>query len=118
MQSRERSNEEVRISEEALGYLNFSSGVADPRFLASLNGIFEQAVEAGGRQPVWQTAWELLEGELRRLKMASPAFKDADQAQAVLSLVRERILPGYLEFHRDLLFHQDQQTLFKDEAGG
>jgi hypothetical protein len=112
MQSRGRSSEKERVFEEVLGYLNFSSGAADPRFLASLNVIFEQAMQAGGEPPVWERAWGLLEGELRRLSAASQAFRDTDQATAVLSIIRQRILPEYLEFHRDLLFHQDPQVLF------
>ena len=80
MQGQDRSNEELRIFEVALGYLNFSSGAADPRFLASLNGIFEQAEKVGGSEPLWQTAWKLLERELDRLNAGSAAFQDIDQA--------------------------------------
>ena len=43
----------------------------------------------------------------------SKAFKQIDQAEAVLNLVFVEFLPAYLEHHRDLLFHQSDETLFR-----
>ena len=36
-----------------------------------------------------------------------------EQAEAVLRLVFDGVLPAYREFHRDLLFHQTDETLFQ-----
>src|SRR5690606_7738264 len=44
---------------------------------------------------------------------SAPAFRDAEQASAVLDLVFRHTLPGYRQFHRDLLFHQTEQSLMR-----
>ncbi len=106
------SPEQKRVFEQVLGYLNFSSGSPDPGFLASLNGIFELASSRSPDVPVWRTAMALLGHQLERLAAESSAFRDAGQAMAVLQLVTDAVLPGYLEFHRDLLFHQTEDALF------
>ena len=49
---------------------------------------------------------------LNVLALESAAFADATQATAVIELPEPEVLPGYLTFHRDLLFHQDPQDLF------
>ena len=40
------------------------------------------------------------------------AFRDADQAATVLKLVFDEALPAYRRFHRDLLFHRTDESLF------
>ncbi|MBC8869924.1 MAG: hypothetical protein H8E44_10925 [Planctomycetes bacterium] len=111
MEIRDLSAEDGKLLEQVLGYLNFSSGAADPRFLAGLNRVFE-LTEGSDDQPAWHAAIELLGQELHRLNEQSNVFKDAGQAAAVLQLLREHVLPAYLEWHRDLLFHQDERSLF------
>lgn len=62
--------------------------------------------------PPWRRVVERLERRLAELAEQSGAFRDPEQARQVLRLVAGRVLPGYLEFHRDLLFHQTERTLF------
>ena len=106
-----RSPEDGNVVEQVLGYLNFSSGAEDPRFLANLNRVFEWTGSESNGGPVWRAVWQTLETELAGLASTSAAFRDADQAASVLRLVREHVVPGYFEFHRDLLFHQSEATL-------
>lgn len=108
---RDLNAEDRKILEQVLGYLNFSTGAADPRFLSGLNRVFELA-EGSADQPTWRAAFDLLARELQRLNEQSTVFKDAGQAAAVLELLGAHVLPGYLRHHRDLLFHRDDRSLF------
>lgn len=101
-----------------LGYLNFSSGSPDPKFLAGLNEIFalveqfppyQLAAAAGG----WQRVSELLRDGLARLRNEQSAFADAKQAERAIDLVFGHVLPAYRAFHSDLLFHQSDDALFR-----
>src|SRR5215510_1573209 len=112
MTSRELQAAGTTAVEQVLGYLNFSSGAADPQFLANLNSLFASASREAG-VPVWLAVSRLLTERLALLRSSSPAFRDADQAAAVLELVFDRTLPAYREFHRDLLFHQTDAALFR-----
>ena len=50
---------------------------------------------------------------LQDLHGRGEAFRQIDQAEAVLGLVFEKTLPGYRQFHADLLFHQSEEGLFQ-----
>ena len=102
------------ISQEILGYLNFSSGTPDPRFLENVNKLFGR-IEARSppAKPTWRALGDVLRAELNAVEGASDAFRRIDQAEAVLKLVFDLALPAYREFHRDLLFHQTDETLFQ-----
>ena len=56
------------------------------------------------------------EGRRRRCRdrrcQAPPVFRDATQANQVIQLAFEKILPEYRKHHRDLLFHQTDELLF------
>lgn len=97
--------------EQVLGYLNFSSGSHDPQFFTNLNLLYRQLKPADDR-PNWRQLVDLLKEQLGSLGDTSAAFKDADQASTVVQLIEEHVLPGYLEFHQDLLFHQRDADLF------
>ncbi|MEM7312317.1 MAG: hypothetical protein AAF497_04115, partial [Planctomycetota bacterium] len=43
---------------------------------------------------------------------SNPTFENTEQAHAALNLLRDQVIPGYLVFHRDMLFHQSENTLF------
>ncbi|MBM4094035.1 MAG: hypothetical protein FJ276_32200, partial [Planctomycetes bacterium] len=109
MGGREPWPNDRQLIEQVLGYLNFSSGAADPQFLANLNQLFERAQ---GNGPAWRSVLEALEHELPGLSRRSASFEDIEQAHAVLVLAREQVLPAYLRFHDDLLFHQTDEFLF------
>jgi hypothetical protein len=98
---------------EILGYLNFSSGATDPKFLRNLNTFWAALVELGHNDDVCQTAYELLAAKLEALAGTTPAFQDISQAKVVLRLIFEEVLPGYRRHHRDLLFHQSDAALWQ-----
>ena len=101
------------LLEEVVGYLNFSSGVSDPKFLRNLNELF-RTVET--QQPAEQslpTIAEWLRQTTDRLQAAGGAFADVTQAKNVIDLLQRKLLPAYHDFHRDLLFHQSQAELWR-----
>lgn len=111
MEQRGRCPEENQAVEKLLGYLNFSSGIPDPKFLANLDQLW-QSTTLTDDQPHWRQVGRVLEAALERLRGSTAAFADAVQASAVLQLVWHRTLPAYREFHEDLLFHVDDDQLF------
>lgn len=86
---------------EALGYLNYSAGKPDPKFQSSLNVLFAGSALS---EPLRELP-PLLKGMLGKFAAGEPAFADSRQAEAVIDLVFEHLIPRYREFHRDLLFH-------------
>lgn len=112
-----------KIVEEILGYLNYSSGAPDPRFLGSLNRLFgliecppssrARARGAAAATPAWKSLSEEIRRGLADLSHSSQVFRQVEQAEAVLHLVFDEVLPAYREFHRDLLFHQTEESLFR-----
>ncbi len=119
--------EATQTIENLLGYLNFSSGAADPQFLGGMNSLFgwlsdheqiEQSKSANTktgkatRPPIWRRVVQILRERLDELHRTSPTFHDVDQASRVLQFVSDRLVVDYLEFHRDLLFHQTESDLW------
>jgi hypothetical protein len=99
--------------QEMLGYLNFSSGTADATFYRNANIVYrtladDRPVVQGARQVFGQR----LRDRLRRLHGNAPAFREVEQAQALIELVFDRLLPAYQRFHQDLLAHQGADALF------
>jgi len=107
---------EVRNSvRDVLGYLNLSSGASDAAFLRAVNEVF-RATAASRRQadpPAWKLFRHVLQQGLCELGGTSEAFRQTEQAEAVLRLVFDGVLPEYRRFHRDLLFHQTEESLFQ-----
>ena len=105
----------LKLASDVLGYLNFSSGAPDPRFLGNLNGLF--GLVAGKKakaKPVWQSVAErAARRRSQDFRGRSDAFRQTDQAEAVLALVFDRLLGAYRQFHHDLLFHQTDEALFE-----
>lgn len=99
---------------QVLGYLNFSSGQAELKTLAALNRIYEQALPGGPFEgmPAWLQIQQWLQDELARLNESNQAFSNCDQAAALIELLWLNLLPAYLDFHRDLLFHQEPEGIF------
>lgn len=96
---------------ETLGYLNFSSGAHEPKFLRNLNALYP-AAPGDKTPPAYRVLAELLRAGIDRLRAESSPLGDLAQAAAVVDLLFDTVLPGYLRFHRDLLFHQRPETLF------
>ena len=86
-----------------LGYLNFSQGSPDPQFRSALNDYFRTY------QPMQPQVCASFKADslrhLRELSNSNSAFSNANQAHKVLDLTIDHLLPGYQQFHRDLLFH-------------
>jgi hypothetical protein len=100
--------------QEMLGYLNFSSGATDARFLRNINEL-ARLIDAGpgDRAEPWQILASLLRARLEALRGTSDAFRHVEQVEAVLGLVFDKVLPAYRQHHRDLLFHQTTASLFQ-----
>jgi hypothetical protein len=108
------SPSELALLEEAVGYLNFSSGASDPKFLRNINALFRTIEERCNEQvqPVdVLCAW--LEERMGQLTASAAAFGDVAQSRAVVHLLREHLLPAYRAFHRDLLWHQTDRELWR-----
>ena len=121
MGNRERQQEDRAVIQQILGYLNFSSGVSDPQFLANVDALYAvlRGSDAADRaEPIWLRVGRALRERLDSLRGNSSAFANADQADCVLRLAVEHVLPAYREYHADLLFHQDDETLFGSFAFG
>ncbi len=107
--------------DQALGYLNFSAGAEDVQFLGNLNRLVDLIRFAPGAvaevavadEPEYRRLLAYLQQRLDELDGKSPAFQDTHQARRVLELLEEHVLPEYLTFHRDLLFHQSDRTIFR-----
>jgi hypothetical protein len=105
---------EPGLLEDAVGYLNFSSGASDPKFLRNLNALF-RSIESrceNNCQPA-AVLCEWLEKRTSELSAAPGPFGDVSQARAVVRLLRDHLLPAYRAFHRDLLWHQQDRDLWR-----
>jgi hypothetical protein len=104
---------------QVLGYLNFSSGKPDSKFLSALNRLYDQALRGSAGQyspytglPPWLTLQQWLQDRLVTLQTEKAIFRESQQAKEVLHLVWLSLLPEYLDYHSDLLFHQQPEALF------
>lgn len=101
------------LARDVLGFLNFSTGATDPHFFANLNRLYTTLEATAAEDQAWQAVGGRLRAELKTARGTSDAFRQVDQAEAVLALVFEGVLPAYRRFHRDLLFHQTDAELFQ-----
>ncbi|HTM53575.1 MAG TPA: hypothetical protein VL175_06075 [Pirellulales bacterium] len=100
--------------EELLGYLNFSCGTADPRFLCNLNRLFAQIeADPANRGRPLEAAAQALQAELHKLAGRSAAFRDCEQASAVLRLATQEMPLRYRAFHRDQILHQSDAAIWR-----
>lgn len=97
--------------EELIGYLNFSSGVSDPKFLRNLNEVFRRLHQESDDYPAALKTLLLQTSE--RLQASGGAFADVSQAESVVTLLLDHLLEAYCHFHRDLLFHQRPTDLWQ-----
>jgi hypothetical protein len=96
-----------------LGYVNFSTGKPDARFQKQINDVYSQLAAQGSTQP-WRDLHAALRDGLETLRQTgSPAFREVDQAQAVLALVFDGMLAAYREHHAVLLAHQSETDLWQ-----
>lgn len=97
-----------------LGYMNFSTGNADATVLAAINRLYADAIMGNPFEglPAWLQVQQWLQDALAKLADSQPAFSDHSQGAAILELVWLHLLPAYLDFHSDLLFHQEPEGVF------
>ena len=96
------------------GYMNFSSGASDPAVLTAWNQIY---AEATGGDPLtgpapWLVLKDWLLETLDSLRETQSAFRDTTQGRRVIQLLWSELLPEYIDYHRDLLFHQEPEVIF------
>lgn len=96
------------------GYLNFASGVSDAATASAWNEVYNVATQGDPLSglPAWLAVQDWISKTLDRLQAEQPAFRDTTQATRVVKLLWSDLLPAYLDFHRDLLFHQEPEILF------
>ncbi|TWU04973.1 hypothetical protein [Stieleria varia] len=96
------------------GYLNFSSGSKDPAIAATWNQVYELASRGDPLTglPAWLVVKDWLVETLEELRQEKPAFSDISQSLRIVRLLWIELLPAYLDFHRDLLFHQEPEVVF------
>lgn len=99
--------------DEAVGYLNFSSGASDPKFLRNINELFRSIERQSPQAEPLRVLTTWLQGAIDRLAAEGKAFSDVKQARAVVNLLDPGLLDAYREFHRDLLFHQPSNDLWR-----
>jgi hypothetical protein len=105
----------AELLQEVVGYLNFSSGLSDDKFLANINQLFCR-IEGDANRGENCVASQLCQSISKRIdELASSecAFTDVTQARAVNKLLIEHLLPAYQQFHRDLLGHQKDSQLWR-----
>jgi len=96
------------------GYLNFSSGPADIGTLAAWNEAYDAAADGDPLRgpPAFLVLKDRLSETLDILHAEQGAFRDIVQGRRVLRLLWSELLPAYVDYHRDLLFHQEPEMLF------
>ncbi|QDV46244.1 hypothetical protein Enr13x_61530 [Stieleria neptunia] len=96
------------------GYLNFSSGSSDPTIAALWNEAYYHASQGNPLTgtPAWLVLNNWIEQTLAGLAESTSAFADITQARDVSRLLLSELLPAYMDYHRDLLFHQEPEVLF------
>ncbi|WP_425396142.1 hypothetical protein [Aeoliella sp.] len=99
---------------EVVGYLNFSSGTHDPKFLANLNDVYRFVYEhTDADTTAVDIVLQLISSTVEQLHQEGGAFAEIGQTQRVMQLVGEYFLPEYRQFHRDLLRHRNDNELWR-----
>ena len=93
--------EQIDLS-KLIGYLNFSNGRPDARFQQTWDQAQTFVASIDPIQP-WATLCNWLLEQCPALsKQAGSAFQDLRQVNAVLSLLPNKLVPGYRSFHQIL----------------
>lgn len=96
------------------GVLNFGSGNSDAATLKAWNEVYGAASQGDplSGPAAWLVVKDWLCETLEKLSKEQAAFRDCKQAMRVIRLLWSELLPCYLDFHRDLLFHQVPELVF------
>ena len=68
--------------------------------------------ESAQSVPTYQLLYDILKDGLAHLQQETSTFKNSAQALGSLCFTFDHVLPSYKEFHKDLLYHQTEETLF------
>ncbi len=101
------------VLEDIVGYLNFSSGASDPKFLRHLDELYCLLEPKVSREKSLNEVVCRLQKTIDRLQTSGGPFADVSQARAVVQLLDKKLLPAYRAFHHDLLFHQQEADLWR-----
>lgn len=104
---------DLALLDDVVGYLNFSSGTTDPKFLRNLNELFRSIERQVESEHVLRTLGHWLSESVDRLERGGGAFADSRQARVVIDLATDKLPKAYCEFHRDLLHHQQPWQLWR-----
>ena len=96
------------------GYLNFSGGSDASDITALWNEVYQRASHGNPLTgtPAWLVLHNWIEETLSELASEQSAFSNCDQARTIARLLLSELLPAYMDYHRDLLFHQEPEILF------
>ncbi len=111
--ARQLSSQMSTILEEVVGYLNFSSGTSDAKFLRNINLLYAELEDGQPSADTHQQLSEMLLETISRLQKNGKAFENIEQAETVVQLLSGQLLHAYREFHIDLLFHQSDAGLWR-----
>ncbi len=106
---------EKEALETILGVLNFSSGDPAPKFLMALNticGRLEELNNPDDTTPYWRRLASVLWDYLKFIQPSSDVFAQDVQVRRTLIFGFRYFFPFYRVWHKDLLFHQNDDTLF------
>ena len=96
-----------------LGYLNFSSGQADPKFDRALDALARRhGYPDSSGEGFWTQRSEELLAALDALAVSAAAFAESLQARSAIRLAFVEFPKRYKAHHSDLLAHQNDRTLF------
>ncbi|PNY34520.1 hypothetical protein C2E31_22695 [Rhodopirellula baltica] len=94
--------------------MNFSGGSRDPSIASLWNDAYQHASQGNPLTgtPAWLVLHNWIEHTLANLASGAAGFADTTQASDVSKLLLSKLLPAYMDYHRDLLFHQEPEVLF------
>ncbi len=96
-----------------LGYLNFAEGRPDARFQKQLNELYAQKAMAGNPRPCEDVRSDLASSLKGLHDAGGAAFRDTEQADALLRITFLELLPAYRRHHGDLLAHLSEVDLWQ-----
>ena len=89
------------------------SGASDAAMWAAWNDVYDVATQGDPMTgpAAWLVVKDWLCETLETLRNEQAAFEDSKQATRVITLLWSELLPSYLDYHRDLLIHQEPEVV-------
>ncbi|QDU86674.1 hypothetical protein Pla175_00240 [Pirellulimonas nuda] len=99
--------------QEVVGYLNFSAGAEDGKFLKNVSLIYSQIESADPDADPVLVLGQWLRERMDQLQPEGGAFSDLSQARVVADLLEHHFRPAYRQFHQDLLWSRKPRELWR-----